>query len=99
MTTTADRNLDTELKVEEDWADERRMLSVSFTAEHPDARVAVVATGERDIHALFTDEQERLGTFVILAALTMLPAVSATRWATFAVPKPDRPALMVRAER
>jgi hypothetical protein len=104
MTTTGGGNLDSEPKVEEDWADERRMLSVSLTAERPDGRVAAVAAGERDIRALFTDEQERLieeraGTFVNLAALTMLPAVTAIRWPTFAVPKPDAPALKVRAER
>ncbi len=103
-TQTADGNLDSELKVEEDWAGERRVLSISLTAERPEGRVAAVAAGERDIRALLTDEQERLieqcaGTFVNLAALTMLPAVSAIRWPTFAVPGPDGPALDVRAER
>lgn len=104
MTTTADGNLDSELKVEEDWAGERRVLSVSLTAERPEGRVAAVAAGERDIRALLTGDQERLieecaGTFVNLAALTMLPAVSAIRWPTFAVPGQDGPALKVRAER
>jgi hypothetical protein len=104
MTKTADGNLDSELKVEEDWADERRMLSISLTAERPDGRVAAVAAGERDIHALLTDDQRRLieecaGTFVNLGALTMLPAVSAVRWPTFTVPRPDGPSLDVRAER
>jgi hypothetical protein len=36
---------------------------------------------------------------VNLAALTMLPAVSAMRWPTFAAPGPGGPALDVRAER
>jgi hypothetical protein len=104
-TKTGDGEFDSELKVEEDWAGERRMLSISLTAERPDGRVAAVAAGERGIRALLTDDQERLieecaGTFVNLAALTMLPAVSAIRWPTFAVPRPDgRPALEVRAER
>jgi hypothetical protein len=101
---SADGNLESELKVEEDWAGERRVLSISHTADRPDGRVAAVAAGERDINALLTDDQRRLieecaGTFVNLATLTMLPAVSATRWATFAVPAPGGPALDVRAER
>jgi len=79
-TTTADGDLDSELKVEEDWA------------------------GEHDIRTLLTNDQKRLvdecaGTFVNLAALTMLPAVSAMRWPTFAAPGPGGTALDVRAER
>ena len=104
MTKTSDGNLDAELKVEEDWADQRRVLSISLTAERPEGRVAAVAAGERDIRALLTDDQRRLieesaGTFVNLGALTMLPAVSAIRWPAFAVPRPDGPSLDVRAER
>ena len=104
MTTTADSNLKSELKVEEDSARGRRALSVSLTAERPDGRVAAVAAGARDIHALLTDEQEwlieeRAGTFVNLATLTMLPAVSAIRWPTFAVPRPDGPAPTRAAQR
>jgi hypothetical protein len=65
---------------------------------------AAVAAGERDINALLSDDQKRLieecaGTFVNLATLTMLPAVSATRWPTFAAPTPGGPAPDVRAER
>jgi hypothetical protein len=104
MTKTADGNLDAELKVEEDWADERRVLSISLTTERPEGRVAAVAAGERDIRALLSDDQRRLieegaGTFVNLGALTMLPAVSAIRWPAFAAPRPDGPSLDVRAER
>ena len=103
MTKTADGNLDAELKVEEDWAGERRVLSISLTAERAEGRVAEVAAGQRDIHALLTDDQRRLidecaGTFVNLGTLTMLPAVSAIRWPAFAVPRPDGPPLDVRAE-
>ena len=95
---------DAELKVEEDWAGERRVLSVSLTVECPDGLVSAVAAGERDVRALLADDQRRLvsecaGTFVNIAALTMLPAVTATRWPGFAVPCPGRPALDVRAER
>ena len=104
-TKVGDGELDSELKVEEDWAGERRMLSISLTAERPDGRVAAVAAGEHGIRTLLTDHQERLieecaGTFVNLAALTMLPAVSAIRWRTFPVPGPaGGPGLDVRAER
>jgi hypothetical protein len=51
-TKTGDGELDSELKVEEDWAGERRMLSISLTAERPDGRVAAVAAGERGIRSL-----------------------------------------------
>jgi hypothetical protein len=104
-TKAADGDLDSELKVEEDWAGERRVLSISLTAERPNGLVAAAAAGERDIRTLLTNDQRRLmdecaGTFVNLAALTMLPAVSAMRWPTFAAPGPGGgPALDVRAER
>ena len=105
MTTTADGNLDAELKVEEDWAGERRMLSISLTADRPKGLVAAAAAGERGIGALLNHDQRRLidesaGTLVNLAALTMLPAVSAMRWpTTFPVPGPGGSAMDVRAER
>ena len=104
VTTTRDEGLDSELKVEEDWAGERRVLSISLTAERPDGLVAAASAGERSVRALLTHDQERLidecaGTLVNLAALTVLPAVSAMRWPTFAVPGPGGPALDVRAER
>lgn len=104
MTTTSDGNLDSELKVEEDWASERRVLSISLTAERREGWVTAAAAGERDIRALLTGDQRRLieqcaGTVVNLAALAMLPAVSAIRWPAFDVPTPDGLALHVRAER
>jgi len=101
---TGDGHLDAEFKIEEDWAGERRVLSVSLTAERSDGLVSAVAAGERDVHNLLADDQRRLigecaGTFVNFAALTMLPAVTATRWPAFTVPGPDGTALNVRAER
>src|SRR5215472_16826037 len=68
-TKSADGNLESEFKVEEDWAGERRVLSVSLTADRPDGRVAAVAAGQRDISALLSGDQKRLieecaGTFV-----------------------------------
>ena len=101
---TTDGDLDSEFKVEADWAGERRMLALSLTAERAKGLVAAAAAGERGVGALLTDDQKRLvdecaGIQVNLAALTMLPAVSAMRWPTFAVSEPGRPALDVRAER
>ena len=103
-TKDTDGDLDAEFKVEEDWAGERRMLSISLTAERPKGLVAAVAAGERRIGALLSHDQRRLidecaGTLVNLAALTMLPAVSAMRWPTFAVAGPGGSAMDVRAER
>jgi hypothetical protein len=56
-TKTADGDLDSELKVEEDWAGERRVLSISLTAERPKGLVAAAAAGERDIRTLLTNDQ------------------------------------------
>jgi len=101
---TADGGLDSEFKVEEDWAGDRRMLAISLTAERPEGLVAAAAAGERAVRALLTDAQRRLiheypGNWVNLATLTMLPALSAMRWPVFAVPEQGGPALNVRAER
>jgi hypothetical protein len=96
-TETTDGNLDSEFKIEADWAGERRVLSISLTAERPKDLVAGVAAGERGIEQLLTDDQKRLVdlcTPVNLSVLTMLPAVSAMRWPTFAASGLD-----VRAER
>jgi hypothetical protein len=103
-TKTKDGDLDSEFKVEEDWAGERRMLAISLTAERPKGLVAAVAVGERGVSALLADDQTRLvdecaGIQVNLDALTMLPAVSAMRWPTFVVSDPGGLALDVRAER
>jgi hypothetical protein len=99
-----DGDLDSEFKVETDWAGERRMLAISLTAERPKGLVAAVAAGERGVNVLLTNEQKRLvdectGIPVNFTALTMLPAVSAMRWPTFPVSEPGTPALDVRAER
>ena len=102
-TKDTDGDLESELKVEEDWAGERK-LSISLTAERPKGLVAAVAAGERGVDALLAHDQRRLidecaGILANLAALTMLPAVSAMRWPTFAAPGPGGSALDVRAER
>ncbi|MET0520800.1 MAG: hypothetical protein ABW156_02325 [Jiangellaceae bacterium] len=103
-TKTEDDDLDSELKVEEDWSGERRTLAISLTAERPKGLVAEVAAGVRGISALLTEDQKRLltecaGMPVNLKTLTMLPPISAMRWPTFAVTEPGGPALDVRAER
>ncbi|MBU2664020.1 hypothetical protein KOI35_11015 [Actinoplanes bogorensis] len=103
-TTTTNGSLESEFKVEADWAGDRRTLAVSLTADRPKDLVAGVAAGERSIRALFTDDQKRLietcaGFPVNLEVLTVLPAVAARRWPTFAVSEPGRPPLDVRAER
>ena len=103
-TKTTDGDLESEFKVEADWAGERRMLAISLTADRPKGLVAAVAAGEQGVSALLTDDQKRLvdecaGIQVNLDALTMLPAVSAMRWPTFAVSEPGGPTLNVRAER
>lgn len=100
----ADGELDSEFKVEADWAGERRMLAISLTAERPKGLVAAVAAGERGVNELLTNDQKRLvdecgGIPVNFATLTMLPAVSAMRWPTFPASEPGAPALDVRAER
>lgn len=102
-TKTTDGDLKSELKVEEDWAGERRMLALSLTAERPDGLVAVVAAGELGIGDLLTDEQQQLiadcsGISVNLSTLSVLPPLTAMRWPTFAVPGPASD-LDVRAER
>ena len=103
-TKDTDGDLDSELKVEEDWAGERRVLSISLTVDRPKGLVAAVAARERGVDALLANDQRRLidecaGTLVNLTALTMLPAVSAIRWPTFAALGPGGSAMDVRAER
>lgn len=104
MTTTNDGSLETEFKVEQDWAGHRRTLSVSLTSERPDGLVEAVAGG-RGIDELLSSDQKRLldqcaGVPVNLDALSMLPAVSALRWPTFSVPRGVGDSdLKVRAER
>ena len=104
MTKNTEGDLESELKVEEDWAGERRVLSISLTSELPEGLVGAVAAGQRRVAALLTHDQRRLvdecaGASINLAALTMLPAVSARRWPTFVTPGRGGPALDIRAER
>lgn len=101
---STDRDLDSEFKVEQDWAGDRRSLAVSLTSERPDGLVAATAANKKGVAALLSRDQERLivecaGTPVNLDVLSMLPPVSALRWPTFSVPGPSGSQLKVRAER
>ena len=103
MAKSTDGDLEAELKVEQDWAGERRSLAVSLTAERPDGLLATAAN-EGGVAALLTDDQHQLidecaEVRVNVDVLTMLPAVSAMRWPTFAAPGPAGSELKVRAER
>ena len=81
----AEKDDDWELKVEADWAGDRRALAASLTADRRGGVVAAVSRGERPVADLFVDEQ--LGFLrdgatigINLATLTVLPPVAATRW-------------------
>jgi hypothetical protein len=103
MKKTKDGDFAAELKVEEDWAAERRSLGISLTAERPDGLVAAAAD-EGGVRALLTQDQRQLieqcaGARVNLDVLSPLPAVSAMRWPSFSVPVRGGDDLKVRAER
>jgi hypothetical protein len=92
---------DWDVKIEADWAGERRVLAISHTAERPDDVVAEARRGRRSAASLFTEVQE---TFlrecspirINLRTLTVLPPITATRWDGLAGALGD---LDVRAER
>jgi hypothetical protein len=103
MEKTTVGDLESELKIEEDWAAARRSLGISLTADRPDGLVAA-AVAEGDVAALLTPDQRQLieecaGARVNVDVLSPLPAVSAMRWPTFTVPGPGGGQLKVRAER
>jgi hypothetical protein len=81
----AEKDDDWELKVEADWAGDRRALAASLTADRRNGLVAAVSRGERPVEDLFVAEQlaflrESSTIGINLATLTVLPAVTATRW-------------------
>ena len=74
-----------EVKVEADWAGDRRVLSASHTSARHEGLVAEVAGGLRPVGHLFTAEQLQFlsdcsGPAINLETLTVLPPVTATRW-------------------
>jgi hypothetical protein len=90
-----------ELKVEADWAGERRSLATSLTADRHEGVVSGVGRGDGAVKDLFVDDQldflqDCAPIGINLGALSVLPPVTATRWGTVAA----APALLkLRAER
>jgi hypothetical protein len=81
----AEKEDDWELKVEADWAGDRRALAASLTADRRNGVVGAVGQGDRPVADLFVDEQlaflaDCATIGINLATLTVLPAVAATRW-------------------
>ena len=73
------------LRVEEDWAGARRVLATSCVSDLPEGRIAEVRAGTAPVRRLFGEGQRRFlsecaGMRIELDALTLLPAVAATRW-------------------
>jgi hypothetical protein len=73
------------LRVEEDWAATRRSLAASCVSDLPEGRIAAVRDGTAPVRRLFGEGQRRFlaecaGMRIDLDALTLLPAVAATRW-------------------
>ena len=103
-TETGDGDLDTELKIEQDWARDRRVLSISLTAERPTGssqtlRRRVTGSGVCSVGISADCIEQCADVPVNLATLTVLPAVTARRWPTFPVPGPRGTTVDVRAER
>jgi hypothetical protein len=90
-----------ELKIEADWAGEKRSLATAVTVQWADSRLSAAEADERFVPELFSKEQldflSKCGTGrVNLAAVSLLPSIAATRYAKFTVQKLKSP---VRAER
>jgi hypothetical protein len=93
----------TELKIEADWAGERRSLAASMTVKWPAQRKSGMHSGDQSVASLFSGEQRKFLTAcsrgrVNLAALVRLPAFQATRWSPLSVTA-NGVDLRVRAER
>jgi hypothetical protein len=98
---TAEEGEAWKLKVEADWAGERRSLATSLTADRRGGVVSGVARGEGSVEDLFVHDQldflrDCAPIRINLGALSVLPPVTATRWDTVAS-APAR--LKLRAER
>jgi hypothetical protein len=73
------------LRVEQDWAGDRRTLAASCVADLPSRRIAAVREGKEPVGRLFSGAQLRFlsdcaGMPINLDALTLLPPIAATRW-------------------
>jgi hypothetical protein len=92
---------DEELKIEADWAGEKRSLATAMTVQWTDSRLSAAQADGRLIPELFSKEQldflRKCGEGrVNLAAVSMLPPIAATRYEKFTV---DGLSSEVRAER
>lgn len=90
------------VKVEADWAGRRRVLAASNTQGRRASLIRDVASGERPVRDLLTDEQRDFlancaDVAINLSALTVLPPVTAMRWEETDSLGP--PSLGLRAER
>lgn len=89
------------LKVEADWAGERKVLAASHTDDRPKQVIPDVERGQRPVTDLFTTQQleflrDCADITVNLDTLTVLPQVTAVRWKAIETAPPD---LSLRAER
>lgn len=89
------------LKVESDWAGDRRVLAASHTEKQQNSLIPAVVAKQRPFTDLFTDKQreflvECAGATINLNAVTVLPPVTAVRWKSVPVAPPE---LELRAER
>jgi hypothetical protein len=92
---------DMELKIEADWAGEKRSLATAMTVQWTDARLAAAQADQRLVTELFSKEQlDFLGKCapgrINLRAVSMLAPIAATRYEKFGV---DGVTSGVRAER
>ena len=92
---------DEELKIEADWAGEKRSLATAMTVQWTDSRLSAAQADDRLVPELFSKEQlDFLGKCgegrVNLRAISMLPPIAATRYEKFTI---DGLTSEVRAER
>jgi hypothetical protein len=90
------------LKVEADWAPDRRVLAVSHTEKKQKSVISAVVSKQRPFIELFTKQQldflvDCAGATINLSTLTVLPPVTAIRWGKNVSVGP--PELELRAER
>jgi len=94
---------DTEVKIEPDWAGDRRSLAASMTLKWSDGRITSADSGAQPAAALLSDRQRDFLAAcapgrVNLAAVITLPSFAAVRWEPFEARAMGR-TLSVRGER
>jgi hypothetical protein len=73
------------LRVEDDWADTRRVLAVSCVSDLPNGGIDAAVTSREALRRLFNDGQERFlaecsSAPVNIDALRLLPLIDTSRW-------------------